>query len=105
MANPDVQAAELASTAPPIGESRWPMAIAVIALMCAAMIAPANLSIMPGWFLATLEGALLAALIVLDPGRIDGTGPWQRQVSIALVVLILISTLGSTARLVFDLRD
>jgi len=88
---------------PEVGESRWPMAIAVVVLMVAALIAPSRLSIMPGWLLALAEGLLLVALILGDPGRIDRTGPWQRRTSIALVVVILVSTLSSTALLVFDL--
>ncbi len=98
-------------TAPPetpltdaeIGESRWPMALAVIALMAVALIAPTRLSLMPGWLLAAVEGLLLLALILGDPGRIDRTGPWQRRVSFALVAVILVSTLASTALLVYDL--
>ena len=86
-----------------IGESRWPMAIAVLVLMAAALIAPARLSIVPGWILAALEGLLLLALIVGDPGRIDRTGPWQRRTSIALVVVILAGTFGATALLLYDL--
>ncbi len=86
-----------------IGESRWPMALAVLALMAAALVAPPRLSILPGWLLASIEGLLLLALIVGDPGRIDRTGPWQRRTSIALVVVILASTLGSTALLIYDL--
>ena len=79
------------------------MAIAVLVLMAAALIAPPRLSIMPGWLLASIEGLLLLALIVGDPGRIDRTGPWQRRTSIALVLVVLFSTLGSTALLVYDL--
>jgi len=86
-----------------IGESRLPMAIAVMVLMAAALIAPARLSVMPGWLLAAVEGLLLVALILGDPGRIDRTGPWQRRTSVALVVVVLASTLGSTALLIFDL--
>jgi uncharacterized membrane protein len=102
MADSDVDAAE-GPIDPEVGESRWPMAIAVIVLMVAAFIAPPELSILPGWLLATAEGLLLIALIVLDPGRINELGRWQRRTSIALVVIILASTLGSTARLVYDL--
>ncbi len=86
-----------------IGESRWPMAIAVLVLMAAALIAPPRLSIVPGWILASLEGLLLVALILGDPGRIDRTGPWQRRTSIALVVVILAGTFGATALLLYDL--
>ena len=86
-----------------IGESRWPMAIAVLVLMTAALVAPPHLAIFPGWLLASVEGLLLLALIAGDPGRIDRTGPWQRRTSIALVVVLLASTLGSTALLIYDL--
>ena len=79
------------------------MAIAVLVLMAAALIAPPRLTLMPGWILAAVEGLLLVALILGDPGRIDRTGPWQRRTSIALVVVILASTLGSTALLIYDL--
>ena len=86
-----------------VGESRLPMAIAVLVLMAAALIAPPRLAILPGWILAAVEGLLLLALILGDPGRIDRTGPWQRRTSIALVAVILASTLGSTALLIYDL--
>lgn len=79
------------------------MAVAVLALMLVALIAPSRLSILPGWVLASIEGLLLLALIVGDPGRIDRTGPWQRRTSIALVVVILGSTLAATSLLIFDL--
>ena len=79
------------------------MAVAVIVLMIAALVAPPRLSIMPGWLLASVEGLLLVALILQDPGRIDRTGPWPRRTSIVLVVVILASTLGATALLIYDL--
>ncbi len=79
------------------------MAVAVLVLMGFALVAPARLSIVPGWLLASVEGLLLIALIVGDPGRIDRTGPWQRRTSIALVVVLLASTLGSTALLIYDM--
>jgi uncharacterized membrane protein len=79
------------------------MALAVLAVMAFALVAPVSLSLIPGWFVAAVEGLLLVALIVGDPGRIDRTGPWQRRTSIALLVVILASTLGSTTLLIFDL--
>jgi len=79
------------------------MAIAVIVLMGAALLAPPRLSVMPGWLLAAVEGILLVALILGDPGRIDHPGRWQRQSTIALIVVILVSTLGSTVLLMYDL--
>ena len=88
---------------PVVGESRLPMALTVLALMAVALVAPSRLSVMPGWMLAGLEGILLLALILGDPGRIDHPGPWQRRTLVALVVVILVSTLGSTILLIYDL--
>jgi uncharacterized membrane protein len=79
------------------------MAVAVLAVMAFALVAPVSLSLMPGWVIAAIEGFLLVALILGDPGRIDRTGPWQRRTSIALVVVILASTLGATALLLYYL--
>ncbi len=79
------------------------MAIAVLVLMGASLLAPPRLTVLPGWLLAAVEGLLLLALIIGDPGRIDRTGPWQRRTSVALVVVILGSTLVSTGLLVYDL--
>ncbi len=79
------------------------MAVAVLVLMAFALVSPARLSIVPGWLLASVEGLLLVALIIGDPGRIDRTGPWQHRTSIALVAVLLASTLGSTALLIYDL--
>ncbi len=79
------------------------MAVAVLVLMGFAIVSPANLALLPGWLLATVEGLLLVALIIGDPGRIDRTGQWQRRTSIALVAVLLASTLASTALLIYDL--
>ena len=88
---------------PVVGESRRPMAIAVLVLMAAAILSPTQLSFVPGWVLAVVEGLLLLALVIGDPGRIDRTSPWLRRTSFALVAVILASTLGSTTLLVYDL--
>jgi hypothetical protein len=63
--------------APPavVGESRWPMTIAVVALMLVALISPASLAIFPPWLLALTEGVLLLAILFGDPGRIDRQTP------------------------------
>lgn len=57
----DLATDEPALAAPVLGESRWPMAIAVLVLMAAALIAPPRLTILPGWLLAAIEGLLLFA--------------------------------------------
>jgi hypothetical protein len=86
-----------------VGESRWPMTIAVVVLMVAALASPPHLAIIPPWLLATTEGVLLLAILFGDPGRIDRQTPFLRGATVALVVVLLASTLGSTALLVTDL--
>jgi hypothetical protein len=79
------------------------MAIAVVVLMVAALASGSSLSLLPGWMLAAAEGGLLLALLIGDPGRLDRETPWLRRTTIALVVLLLGSTLVSTSLLIYDL--
>jgi uncharacterized membrane protein len=87
------------------GESRWPMAIAVLALMALAVVSPGDLALLPGWLLASVEGLLLLALLIGDPGRIDRDTRWLRLTSFALVAVILISTLTATVLLLIGLLE
>ena len=86
-----------------VGERRLPMALAVLALMALAVVSPAGLALLPGWVLAAVEGALLLALMLGDPGRIDRQTRWLRLASFALVAVILISTLTATVLLLYGL--
>jgi uncharacterized membrane protein len=92
--------------APPekvIGESRWPMAIAVIALMVATVVAPGQAIAGLVWVIAGVEGVLLLALIIGDPGKIDRRTRWLRRTGLLLIALVLAVALVSTALLVYDL--
>ena len=85
------------------GESRLPMATAVIVLMGLTIVSPAHLSFFPGWLLAAVEGILLLILMIGDPGRIDRETPWLHWTSVLLVAVLLTSALASTVLLVLDL--
>ncbi len=85
------------------GESPWPMAIAVIVLMAFALVSSAQLAVFPPWLLAGIEGVLLLALLLGDPGRIDRQTPWLRRTTVALIAVLIASTLGSTAVLIYNL--
>jgi uncharacterized membrane protein len=82
-----------------VGESRLPMALAVLALMALAVVSPAGLALLPGWVLAAVEGVLLLALMLGDPGRIDRETRRLRLISFALIAVILISVLTATVLL------
>ncbi|MFJ6053783.1 hypothetical protein [Streptomyces sp. NPDC092307] len=85
------------------GESRWPMASAVLAAMVLTLLLPDDLRMAPRWVLPVVEGVLLLALIAGDQGRIDRRSTFLRAVAITLVGALALSAVWSTVRLVDDL--
>ncbi|MCX2180547.1 hypothetical protein KV205_08410 [Streptomyces sp. SKN60] len=94
---------ESSSAHGPVGESRWPMATAVVAAMVLTILLPDDLRLAPHWVLPAVEGLLLLALIAGDPGRIDRRSTVLRTMSIALVCVLALSAVWSTAQLVDDI--
>ncbi|MFB7837065.1 MULTISPECIES: hypothetical protein [unclassified Streptomyces] len=87
----------------PVGEPRWPMAAAVVAAMALTVLLPDDLRLAPRWFIPTVEGLLLLALIAGDPGRIDRRSAALRTLSVALVAVLALSAVWSTVQLVDDI--
>ena len=85
------------------GESRWPMAGAVLAAMVLTLLLPDDFRLAPRWFLATIEGLLLATLIAADPRRITRRSTALRAVSVALISVLALSAIWSTIQLIDDL--
>jgi hypothetical protein len=85
------------------GESRWPMAGAVVATMVLTILLPDDLRLAPRWVLPTVEGLLLVALIAGDPGRISRRSTALRAVSVALISVLALSAVWSTIQLIDDL--
>ena len=85
------------------GESRWPMAAAVVATMVLTVLLPDDLRLAPRWLLPTLEGLLLVALIAGDPGRISRRSTALRALSVALISVLALSAIWSTVQLIDDL--
>ena len=81
------------------------MALAVLALMALALATPSEVTLLPQWVPALIEGGLLAALIIGDPGRIDRQTTWIWWASVALIVVLLISTLGSVVFLAVNILE
>jgi Protein of unknown function (DUF1345) len=86
-----------------VGESRWPMVIAVISVLLLTSVPPAIFQVgpIPVGPLAAL--VLLAVLAVGDPGRIDRRARWLRLVLVALVVLTVAYAVAATVVLIVDL--
>jgi len=86
-----------------VGESRWPMAGAVVAAMVLTFLLPDEVRQAPRWVLPSIEGALLIALIAADPGKIDRRSGLLRTLSIVLVGALVLAALWATALLIDDL--
>ncbi len=87
-----------------VGESRWPMALAVLAAGgLRAALAPQIRTGDARWlFLLTLI-PLLAVLIIGDPGRIDRDSRWLRVATGTLIGFITLVNAGAAVRLVIGI--
>ena len=85
------------------GESRWPMAGAVLAAMVLTILLPDAARLGPQWLLPFIEGVLLVAVIAGDPGKINRRTRWLRALSIVLVSVLVLGALWATLQLIDDL--
>ena len=81
------------------------MAGAVLAAMILTILLPEQIRWIPAWLLPAIEGALLLALILGDPGAIDRRSNALRGLSIALVAVLVAGALASTALLIAALIE
>jgi hypothetical protein len=79
------------------------MAGAVLAAMVLTVVLPDAVRAGPSWVLPLIEGVLLVAVIVGDPGKIDRRSRLLRSLSIVLVGVLVFGALWSTVQLVDDL--
>ena len=93
----------MAETQPVVGESRWPMAVAVLAVIVLTLLLPHSLIVRPRWGVPIVEGLLLVAVIIGDPGKIDRTSRPVRVLSVTLITLLVLTTLWCTAVLIAQL--
>ena len=73
------------------------MASAVVAAIILIILMPDELRLGPYWMLPIIEGGLLLALIVRDPGKIDRRTTELRRLSLGLVCLLIVGALWATA--------
>lgn len=88
-----------------VGEPRWPMTLAVVSVISLTMALPERLTSGPRWIFPAGMAILLVALIATDPGAITKTSKALRILSIALVLLMVLSALVSTVILIKDLIE
>ena len=83
----------------------WSVTLAVIVAIVLQYVLPATLTPRPRWLLPLLELAVLVALFVANPGRIDRLSRSIRTATIVLIVLASIANASSAARLVWTIID
>ena len=93
---------ELAPTAER-GEHWWPVALAIIAVAGLHVALPARYRVQPAWVVPVVLLALLAVLIVGDPGRIDRQKAWLRILMGVVITFITLANLLAAIRLMADL--
>jgi hypothetical protein len=86
-----------------VGEARWPMAVAVAAVIAMTLLLPHTLIARPRWGVPLVEALLLLAVIIADPGKIDLVSKRARGLSITLITLLVATTLWCTAQLIIEL--
>jgi uncharacterized membrane protein len=69
------------------------MASAVVAVLVLTILMPDDVLPGPGWLLPLIEGLLLVAVVVSDPGTIDRP---RRALDIGLVAVLVLGALWST---------
>lgn len=86
------------------GESRWPMALAVLTVGVMRLFLPPELRVSDasGLFLVVIV-VMVVALILGDPGRIDREVRWLRLLTGALIGVITFVNAGSSVRLVISI--
>ena len=93
-----------AGSAPQVGEPRWPMALAVLATgLLRATLPPELRNGDARWLFSVIVVALLVALIIGDPGRIDRDLPWLRVMTNFLIAVISLANADAAVRLVVSI--
>ena len=86
-----------------VGESRWPMATAVVVLVLLTVLLPRSLVERPRWPVPLIEGLLLLAVIIGDPGKIDRRSKVEHGLTIGLVGVLAVNALWATVQLIDQL--
>src|SRR5262245_24927127 len=84
-------------------EKRWPMAVAVLSAVILQVGTPHRGRLRGWWVFPILEVLLLMVMIARDPGRIDSPSRAARRVTIGLIGVMTIGTIGAVTVLIVDI--
>jgi hypothetical protein len=85
------------------GEHWWPVALAIVVAAFLHVALPAKYRVNPAWVVPAVLLALLAALIIGDPGRIDEQKRWLRIVTGAVIAFLTVANLLAAIHLFHDI--
>src|SRR5246127_5927842 len=85
------------------GEHWWPVAMAIIVAAGLHVALPARYRVQPAWVVPAVLLALLAVLIIGDPGRIDRQKTWLRVITSTVIAFITLANLFAAGRLVVEI--
>ena len=85
------------------GEHRWPAALGMLAAAGMQLALPHRVQVPPRWLVPAIELALLGALMVANPGRLDRRTRHLRATSLVLIAVISIANAVSASRLIVGL--
>ncbi|NMO91019.1 DUF1345 domain-containing protein [Actinomycetospora sp. TBRC 11914] len=81
-------------------ERRWPVALAILGAAGLQLSLPDDVVLGSRWLLPLLEIAVLAVLLVANPGRFEHEPGWRRTVSLALTALVSVANGAAVVRLI-----
>ncbi len=92
---------------PSRSEHRWPASVAVLVAIALQVVLPERViqGLGPRWLIPTLEGALLVALVISNPGHINRESTILRRMSLTLIALISLANVIALGELVRDLLE
>ncbi len=84
------------------GEHRWPATAAVVVAIALQIVLPERVirGLGPRWFIPVLEGLLLVALVIANPGRITRESIVLRRMSMTLIAVISVANVVALGELV-----
>ena len=85
------------------GESRWPVAGAMVVAIALQLALPDRLTLVSRWMLPSLEAALLLALIAANPTRLNRESTTLRIGSLTLTALVSLANAWAAVVLATDL--
>jgi hypothetical protein len=89
---------------PTQGEARWQVALVTAVAIALQLPVPGRLDLVrPAWVLPAVQGALLLALVVANPHRINRESIVLRMLSLALATLLSLANAWAAAELVNQL--